>query len=154
MLFAIFIVLLLILVVWFGSTSYAPKLMLNYAYLSFASQHPQMEMEISKAGIGRWQLASIATKKEFAEQLNYEVQLAEKQMEAGRKVSSGPAPTPAHTPAPTGPVPTPNSAAPAAPAVPVVVPAAAPKSAATAVPTPVVEKFRTNLAHTFGSMRA
>jgi hypothetical protein len=156
MILGLLIVILLILVVWFGSTSYGPKLLMNYAFVSMSSQHPQMEMEMRRAGVSKWQLAALETKREFVRELNAEIESESAQIKAAGDGLTA-VPTPAPTPVPT-PTSTPNSAAAPAPAiapVPVVAPAsaAAPASASTS-PTPVVEKFRTNMAQMFGSMHA
>ena len=127
------IVVLLILVIWFGSTSYAPKALLGYFYLSFMPKHPQMQSEIDRSGASLWQIATIGAKKGFAEQINMELEEL--------RISKSLAPK------------TNVTTATVQPAVTTAV-ATAPAGSANAAPTPVVEKFRTNMAYMYGSEHA
>lgn len=138
------IVVLLILVIWFGSTSYAPKAILGYFYLSFMPKHPQMQSEIDRSGASLWQIATIGAKKGFAEQINMELEEL--------RISKALAPKTTVTTAAT----VQPAVTTAATVQPTVQPTATTASAgsANAAPTPVVEKFRTNMAYMYGSEHA
>lgn len=134
------IVVLLILVVWFGSTSYAPKALLAYFYLSFMPL-PQMQSAIDSSTVSLWQIALNGSKKEFVEKITMELADLKAVSTSAQPANVQPV-APAVTVPPVAPSPVPSPAP--APTV----------GTANATPTPVVEKFRTNMAHMYGSEHA
>ena len=138
------VILLLILVIWLGSTSYGPMSIVNYVRDLFVRRHPQLEDAIRRSGLSSWQLATMHAKRQHAQQLLIESEEMERQAGSARMsapVPSVPVPAPMSVPAPSPVVPAPSAPAPSA-----TTPAPA--------PSPVVEKFRTNLAHMQGGMNA
>lgn len=131
------VIVLLILVIWLASTSYLPYVFINYVAMD---SHPGLQV----MGMSRWQIAQMRAKAGFIMKLAYD-----QKTEMGVMVKNTPvlatavaavAGTTAVEAATPQNVPT--------------VPAPTPAAAAAAIPTPVVEKFSTNLAHRFGAMHA
>lgn len=142
MLLVAVLILLFVLVIWFGSTSYAPKVIIAYTAITFGPTNPRLETELRLTGLSKWQFANAEVKREYVNVLTSDLAAMDRQIQEHRQQSALSLPAIA-MPTPVEPTPTLISA-----------PKPVPASVETSEPTPVVEKFRTNLAHMHGGMHA
>lgn len=142
MLLVAVLILLLVLVIWFGSTSYTPKVIIAYTAITFGSTNPRLETELRSTGLSKWQFVNAEVKREYVNALMFDLMATDIQIQKHRRQSELSL-TASAMPTLVGPTPTLISA-----------PKPVPAPVETSEPAPVVEKFRTNLAHMHGGMHA
>jgi hypothetical protein len=148
------VIVLLLLVIWLATTSYLPGVLVR-----FVIGDEMRGMGPAQEGLSRWERSLLMGKVTHIMNLTGEVQQAERDMYQMRERSRPSMPVQQAS------MPVQQASMPVASEVPVAVAAlnaaldgtksaAVPVTTATSTPTPITEKFRTNLAHRFGSQHA
>ena len=141
------VIVLVILVIWLMYESWVGSALYIYT-MSFVDPSPMMMTVLHWVKMSRWHVSKQLAKKHMADILRRELDMnAQMSTQMPAALTSVTAPAQSLS-ASSGAVAAPAPAVAQAPST------VGPTSSATAAPTPKVEKFRTNLAHMYGSQGA